>query len=259
MNQAPAKIGDNMPPPNVDPLRDRLAETHAALLKRRDELLAGAERAPAEVGDEDTAGRIADFIKQLAACIKNADIHRVAEKEVYLAGGRTVDGWFKKVSDPLTEAKRKIEDRLTIYQRRKADAERKVREEVERLAREEAERAAKAAAEAEAAIKSAPDLQAAIIAEAAAAQAAADAAKAQKAAEAKPAELSQSRGDFGAVASLHTFWDFADINRDILDLEALRQHIPADALEKAVRSFVKAGGRELRGARIFENTETKVR
>ena len=254
-----ATIGDNMPPHDADPLRDRLVETHADLLKRRDELLAGAERAPTEVGDEDTAGKVADFIKQIAACIKNADTHRVAEKEVYLAGGRTVDGWFKKVSDPLADVKRMIEDRLTAYQRRKADAERKARVEAERVAREEAERAAKAAAEAEAAVKTAPDLQAAIVAEAAAAQAAADAAQAKKAAEAKPAELSRSRGDYGAVASLHTFWDFADLDRATLDLEALRQHIPAAALEQAVRSFVKAGGRELRGARIFENTQTKVR
>ena len=261
MNQAPAiaKIGDNMPPHDADPLRDRLSETHAALLKRRDELLAASERAPSEVSDEDTAGKVADFIKQIAACIKNTDTHRVAEKEVYLAGGRTVDGWFKKIADPLAEAKAKIEARLTIYQRRKADAERRAREEVERAARAEAERAAKAAAEAEAAIKAASDLQAAIVAEAAAAQAAADAEKAKKAAEAKPAELSRSRGDYGAVASLHTFWDFADLDRATLDLEALRQHLPADALEKAVRAFVKAGGRELRGARIFENTGTKVR
>ena len=259
MTQTLATIGDNMPPANADPLRDRLAETHAALLKRRDELLSGADRAPAEISDEDTAGKVADFIKQIAACIKNTDTHRVAEKEVYLAGGRTVDGWFKKIADPLTEAKGKIEARLTVYQRHKADKERRAREEAEQVAREEADRAAKAAAEAEAAIKAAPDLQAAIVAEAAAAQAAANAEKAKKAAEAKPAELSRTRGDYGAVASLHRFWDFADLDRATLDLEALRQHLPADALEKAVRAFIKAGGRELRGTRIFENTETKVK
>ena len=259
MTQAIATIGDNMPPHDADPLRDRLSETHADLLKRRDELIAASERAPAVVADEGTAGKIADFIKQLAACIKNTETHRVAEKEVFLSAGRTVDGWFKKIGDPLIEAKRKIEGRLTVYQRQKAEAERRAREEAERIAREEAERAAKAAAEAEAAIKAAPDLQAAIVAEAAAAQAAADAEKAKKAAEAKPAELSRSRGDYGAVASLHTFWDFADLDRATLDLEALRQHIPADALEKAVRAFVKAGGRNLKGVRIFENTETKVR
>lgn len=87
----------------------------------------------------------------------------------------------------------------------------------------------------------------------------ADAEKAKKEAEAKAAELSRQRGDMGSVSSLRTFWDFADLDRNALDLEALRQHLPADALEKALRSFIKAGGRELRGARIFQNTQAAVR
>ena len=254
-----ALIGDNMPPASADPLRDRLAETYASLLTRRDELLSGADRAPTEISDEDTAGKFADFIKQIAACIKNTDTHRVAEKEVYLAGGRTVDGWFKKIADPLAEAKQKIEARLTVYQRQKADKERRAREEAERVAREEAERAAKAAAEAEAAIKAAPDLQAAIVAEAAATQAAADAEKAKKAAEAKPAELSRSRGDYGATASLRAEWIGELVDRASLDLETIRPHLPEDAINKAIRSFVRAGGRELRGAKIYERQHTVVR
>ncbi len=39
----------------------------------------------------------------------------------------------------------------------------------------------------------------------------------------------------------------------------LRSHIHREAVDKAIRSFVKAGGRELAGVRIFENTETGVR
>ena len=54
-------------------------------------------------------------------------------------------------------------------------------------------------------------------------------------------------------------WVFDEIDRASLDLEALRFHIPADGLEKAVRSFIKAGGRELRGTRIFETTAATVR
>ena len=52
---------------------------------------------------------------------------------------------------------------------------------------------------------------------------------------------------------------FDEIDRASLDLEALRFHIPADGLEKAVRSLIKAGGRELRGTRIFETTVATVR
>jgi len=50
-------------------------------------------------------------------------------------------------------------------------------------------------------------------------------------------------------------WTFKDLDRDKLDLEKLRQHIPADALDKAVRSFVKAGGRELAGCTIFDSRQ----
>tara|TARA_R110000868_G_scaffold350642_4_gene611924 strand:+ start:639 stop:1226 length:588 start_codon:yes stop_codon:yes gene_type:complete len=76
---------------------------------------------------------------------------------------------------------------------------------------------------------------------------------------AKAADLSRTRGDHGSVSSLRTFWTFSDVERATIDLEVLRHHIPEEALEKAVRSFVKAGGRELAGARIFEDTKTVVR
>ena len=89
--------------------------------------------------------------------------------------------------------------------------------------------------------------------------ASADLVKAAQAAAVKPAELSRTRGDYGAVSSLRTQWVFDEIDRASLDLEALRFHIPADGLEKAVRSFIKAGGRELRGTRIFETTVATVR
>lgn len=69
----------------------------------------------------------------------------------------------------------------------------------------------------------------------------------------KAGKFARTRGDYGSRATLREFWDFADLERDDLDLEALRQHMPADALAKAVRSFIRAGGRDLRGVRIFKS------
>ena len=80
-----------------------------------------------------------------------------------------------------------------------------------------------------------------------------------KRADANQAELSRTRGELGSVSSLRTDWVHDSVDRSALDLEALRQHIPADALDTAIRSFVRAGGRTLRGARIFEQTPTVVR
>ncbi len=252
-------LGDNRPPPDASPIRDRLTEDHAGMLSRRDELLAASERVPPSVEEESTAQKVGDFIKQLQAAVKNADAARVAEKEPYLDGGRQVDGFFKKITEPLAKVKKDIEGRLSIFLRKKADAERKVREEAERKAREEAERAAREAAACIQALKDEEGLEAAIAAEEFAKQTAAAALEAAKETEAKAAELSRTRGDYGSVASLRTFWDHKDLDRDKLALEPLRSHLPLDALEKAVRSYIKAGGHELAGVTIFENTSTVVR
>lgn len=240
-------------------LKDDLGMKHAEILQRAQELLAAAQRVPETVADEETAGKVADFIKQLTACNKAAEGARVAEKEPHLAASRVVDGFFKAVTDPLDTAKKGIEKRLTAFLRQKEEAARKERERIAADERAAAEAARKAAEAAEAAIHDPTGLAAAIDAEEAARKAAADAERAQKAAEVKAADLSRSRGEYGSLASLRTFWDFADMDRAALDLETLRQHIPADALEKAVRSYIKAGGRELRGVRIFENTQASVR
>lgn len=74
------------------------------------------------------------------------------------------------------------------------------------------------------------------------------------------AELSRTRGD-GSVASATEKWTGEVANRDELDLEKLRDHIPFDALNQAVRSWVLANeeNRQLRGAMIYQETRTMVR
>lgn len=252
-------IGDNAPPSDIEILRERLVDMNAALLARRDDLLAAIPRVPETIGDEETCGKVADMVKLFTACTKTAEAARVAAKEPFLESGRAVDGFFKQITDPLDRAKKTIEARITGYQRIKAAEERRRREAEEQRQREEAARLTREAAERAAQMRSQAELEAAVSAEELARQAAADAERAAHAAAAKPAELSRSRGDFGAVASLRTFWDLRELDRAKLDLESLRAHLPMDALEKAVRAFVRAGGRVLRGVEIFENTTTQVR
>ena len=255
--------GDNMPPSDQMLLEEQikrrvesLPTIYDSLIERRDELLASAARTPETVDDEEHNKKFATLAKLLAALVKKSETERVGEKEKFLEGGRGTDGFFKQITDPAKEAKVSLETRQTEWQRKVAAEERQRRQEEERLAREEADRLAREAAKREQAARDAKSLDDAVAAEAAAKQAAADAEAAAKAAAAKPADLSRTRSDEGAVASLRTWWDFRDIDRSRLDLEALRQHLPEDALEKAVRSFVKAGGRELTGAVIFENSRT---
>ena len=248
--------GDNMAPPDANPLRDRLTVDHASLTARLNELLASAARAPEVIEDVESLKRFATLAKSFQALIKKAETERVAEKEPYLEGGRIVMAWFADITDPAKKAKASIETRQTEWQRKVAAEERRRRQEEERKAREEADRLAREAAKREQEARDAKTLDDAVAAEEAAKQAAADAEAAAKAAAAKPADLSRTRSDEGAVASLRTFWDFRDLDRAKIDLEALRQHLPEDALERAVRSFVKAGGREIDGAVIFENSRT---
>lgn len=240
-------------------LRDELSVAAAPFVERGAELLAACDRAPAEIDSDDVAGRFADLMKQIGACMKAADEIRVSRKEPFLAGGRLVDAVFKQITEPLDKAKAKLNRVLTAYQRRKADEERRAREAAEREAREAAARAAEAARQREQAMQTEADLEAAIAAEQEAERAKADAIEAQREADAKAAELHRARGDMGGLASLRTTWVGEIVDRDALDLEALRPHIPLDALEKAVRSFVRAGGRSLKGARIYEQQTSVVR
>lgn len=254
-------LGDNNPPPDLlvgEALHEKLRDENQDLLKRRDELLAAAARVPA-INDDDMAGKVSDFIKQLSALTKASESKRTDAKEPYLDGGRSVDGFFKAISDPVVKAKTSIEKRLTDYLREKEAAARRERMEQERLAREAAEAARREAEERAKAARDAAELDAAIEAEKEAEVASADLAKAEAAADVKPAELSRTRGEYGAVSSLRTQWVFDEINRAEIDLEALRPYIPTDGLEKAVRAFIKSGGRELRGVNIFETTAAVVR
>ena len=73
--------------------------------------------------------------------------------------------------------------------------------------------------------------------------------------------MGKSRGDYGGQTTLKQFWNFDPIvDRARVDLDALRDHLPADALEKAVRSWIKGNddalrqGATLGGVRIFEDT-----
>jgi hypothetical protein len=254
-------LNHNRPPPDLltgDALRDKLRDENYELIARRDELLAAAARVP-EVTSDDVAGKVTDFVKQLVALAKAADAKRVGAKEPFLKGGSTVDGFFKAITDPVATAKTGVERKLTTYLRDKEARARREREEREREAREAAEAARRDLEERAKAMRDEASLQAAVEAEKAAEIAAADLVRAEQAATVKAAELSQTRGEYGSLSSLRTQWVFGDIDRDALDLEALRAHIPTDGLKSAIRSFIKAGGRELSGTRIYEETTAVVR
>ena len=258
-------IGDNRPPDEADPLHEHLLETHGALIERASQLIGDlADRCPGEITDDDANEKASDYVKELTGCMKAMEAIRVSEKEPFLRAGKTVDGFFKNIDAQLQKVKKGVARIKTLYERKKADEERRAREAAERQAREVAETARLAA---EAADKAAMDAQEltesalddAIDAEKKAEQAEKDLVQIARDANAKAADLSRSRSAKGAVSSLRTFWDYKNLDRAKIDLEPLRHHLPLAAIESAVRAFVKAGGRDLEGVEIFENTESVTR
>lgn len=258
MNDSPT-TGHNMPPADADPIRDRLDEDYISLATRQEELLAGLERAPDTVEDKETCSKMIDFVKQLKLTAKQADGYREDEKKPYLEGGRTVDAYFKTKAAPLLEAAKKLEGRITIWQRKVAEEERKRRLEEERLAREEQERLEREAQEAADAATTEEGLDDAIAAEEVAEQAKTETESAEKASNAASTDMSRARTDSGTTASLSTFWNFRSLDMANIDLEALRPHINQDTIEKAIKAAIRAGARDIKGVDIFEDTKSTVR
>lgn len=282
---------------NSDGIKARLTQMWSGLIDRCNELMTVARDVPADFDDEDTARKVQDLIKLLKAAAKEADLTRKAENEPYAAAKAQVDAFFNIPRDQLTATVTEIERRLTRYLQRKAQREemaRRERAEAERKAAEErlraaleaeerakaaerqAEKARLAAEQAKAANDKAAEAQAELrrkleeasardaertaqleLAESQKAERAA--ANFERAASARAADLSRTRGDLGSVASLRTDWVHDGYDRDTIDLEALRQHLPSDAIDSAIRAFIKAGGRQLRGTVIFETTKAVVR
>jgi hypothetical protein len=214
--------------------------------------------------DEETQKRMTDFCRTILTFCKDAKADHDARKAPWLMAGQLIDNRWHELADEPAKAKSAIEARMKSYADKKAAAERRAREELARQQAEEAERKRLAAEAAEQAMmaKTEPthdDLDRAILAEEDARDAQADAAAAQRLAQAKPAELARTRSDHGAVATLARTWEFHDLNRATIDLEVLRPHLSTDCIEKALRSFINAGGRTITGATIREGTAMRVK
>lgn len=122
-----------------DNLEGTLEQAKERFKKRTDELAGAANRLPETIqdGDEETAAKVALFVKQIAAHEKDIETERKARKEVYDKLGKMVQEAFKPLAEALAKPKGKAKNLLDDYLQRK---ERKAREQAERLRAEAAER-----------------------------------------------------------------------------------------------------------------------
>lgn len=247
-----ATIGHNQPPTPTEILKSQLHERHQPLIDQAVALLCEPKIAICE--DEKTSGEITDLIGRLNKHRKVFEAQRESEKAPHWEACKTVDNFFKYQQDLIDKDVAARKPVLDKYLKAKAEEE----------ARERKRAADVAAAEAKKALEAAEYLESecqfqhvdGALNDAADAEAAAK--EAAKAAEVKTSSLGKTRG-YSSSASLRTRWVGEVTGLGILDLESLRPHINAEALQKAVNSFVAAGGRNLRGASIYEKTETTIR
>jgi hypothetical protein len=216
----PGAARPNVPTPpkplSRSEINDHLAYTCARLIERCNELVqAMREVATAypTIDDDEALGIAAENMRMAQALRKSSEDTRKAEKDPFLVGGRTVDAWFASFLQPLTDACDPVQKAMNAYGQRKLEAQRAAAEAERKRAAEEAQRQAERAAQrmTDEALTTA-------------AEAAKEADRAEARALARPAALTRTRGDYGAVASVRSSWgwevvDEAAIPREFFTLD----------------------------------------
>lgn len=242
-------MGHNRPPVDQQAVADfnDAIDGHDGLRKRISDLVGSSDRAFAT--DDDSAGRCAELIRQMAACEKLVDGERVAVKAPYLDAGRRIDDAAKTLVHRLGVAKSNVRTKTEAYMREKLakeQAERRRIEEAQRAEREAAEAAARAEAALAAEQNRAPDPE---IMEAPIAVAA------------RPVETSPSqvRSDMGALASARKVkvaivTDWTKAFKSVRNVPAVQE-----AVQKAINALVRAGQTEIAGVEIKDDIGLSVR
>lgn len=202
------------------------------LLTRRAEMIAALNKtatAHPTISSDETLGAIAENMRMAIALGKTGEDRRKEQKEPFLEGGRAVDGWFKAWIAPLSAAMLPVQASMNVYgelierrNREAAQAERKRLDAIAERAQADAERALREN-RSEAALD-------ALDAASEAAQAADDAGAL---AESKPAELTRTYGNYGAVTSMRQSWSWEIANLAIVPRAYLM--VNPDAIKAAAK------------------------
>jgi hypothetical protein len=251
--EAPSErgIGDNKPPD----LLETLAEDHAPLRHEIEKLADRANSTPHEIKSEADLDAIGTLLKDTRELARKAEKERTTTKEPYLVSGRTVDQYFKTLTDRLVrigDVFQKIADKharaVAAAARAKADADAKA-------AREEAARREAAARKAEE-----DNRKKNAETHAAKADVALQAAEAAEAVAAAPVkELVQTMTASGLSAGAKDNWTFEIVDFSAIDLNKLRPLFKRDAVEAAIRQAVRNGEREIAGVRVYKEVKATFR
>ena len=236
---------------------ERLDETYKGFLADVERWGQEAKTLPATIDNDDAVARVADAVKDGRSILKRLDTARTAEVEPHLTAQRETNAWFKSIAERIEKTNSVLVGRADDYQRRKAAEARRRAEEEARLAREEAERQRRIADEAAEKAK----VSQMVKAENKADDAEERARRAEAQAVAPVADLTRARSSSGTTISAKTEFTFRIVDWDRIDLSALRPYLKRDAVEAAIRSFMKVQGRsvELAGVEFFEDVKSSIR
>lgn len=251
MSQQTTRSGANVPEgaTDADLYLENLKGENAGLAARLADLEVGAARLPATI-DEDNEAAVTDFAKQLQQAIKEAEKTRKDTKEPWLDRTRTIDDYFRLITDPVRTALSDLKDRLKDYrvEKEKVERERQERirrdaEEAERKARQEAEQRQ---AEAERMARQADTAQGRADArrqfdESKAAKKQADqAAERAEHTRRQEREPVQTRGQTGAAGFSKRRWVASVFDYDSVPLEDLRPYLKTEHIDYALRQMISA-------------------
>lgn len=262
---APATIGHNTPDPAPE-INKRLGEDYAALKTRISDLQDRAGKLPKRIKTDSDHDEYVACAKDFRAALKDAESYRVAEKDPFLRSERAVDAFFRLLTERLETTATALTKTLKVFLDEKAAAERRAREaeaarlraEQKRLEDEAAERERKAAEARRADHRATHESKGAVAAHQAE-QVGNLAHVAERKAEAAPADLARTRSvSAGGMSTLTSHWTHEIEDKEMIPLDLLRAYIPDVELNKAIARFVKMGGRELKGVRIYQDTQAKV-
>lgn len=244
---------DNIRPPLVtlDQLKIDFAHVEKAVLQ----LEAEFAEIPPVIEDEDDLALATALAGKLIKLAKRCEEIRLEQNRPFLDASNLLNAHFKHdLSARLTARKTALESISTAFQRKKAVREQALREQRAAAARKLAEEAASKVSDA---VRTG-DIKAATTAVTEANSLTAFANKAAVAAAEPTSSMGLVRTDAGA-ASLIDNWVFDGVDMNAIDLVMLRPFIKQAAIEQALRDFIKAGYREITGARIFNNSKTRFR
>lgn len=241
-------IGGNNPPSEIEILKQRL-ESYVKEEKLINELT--AREIPSEIKNDEEAGENADYIKSLKSARSSVEKIFKAEKEPFFEACKVADAWKNTRWLKLDDCVNKASKPILAWNRKKEDAEKARQLELARLAQLEAERLAKEAEiHANAGIEdTAEDLLNFAIEEENKSVALVD----------KSNEVrGRSYGSFSSASSRKVWVGKVD-SMAALDLELLRKYLTKDDVDKAIRTAIKDGVREIRGVKIFEEDKLTIR